>query len=269
MELVEGPTLAERIKESAIPTDEALLIAKQIAEALEYAHERGIIHRDLKPANIKLTADGKVKLLDFGFAKALQGDAAARDASDSPTLTSMATEAGIILGTAAYMSPEQAKGKAVDRRTDIWSFGVVLFEMLTGRPMFTGETMTEILAAVIRAEPAWTMLPKDVPPRIRELLKLCLVRDDKRRLRDIGDARLDLENATDTTLEATSIPPPKALWRALPWAIAAGALIIAAWVVPHRAGDDMASRQVMHLDIDYPPNVEPVVGLAFWSRCFA
>ena len=172
--------------------------------------ERGIIHRDLKPANIKLTHDCKVKLLDFGLAKARHGDNGTRDGSDSPTLSVEASEAGVILGTAAYMSPQQAMGKAVDRRTDIWSFGVVLFEMLTGRQMLTGETTTEILAAVIRAEPAWTMLPKDVPPRIRELLKLCLVRDDKRRLRDIGDARLDLENATDTTLQATSIPPPNA-----------------------------------------------------------
>jgi hypothetical protein len=171
------------------------------------------------------------------------------------------SETGIILGTTAYMSPEQAKGKAVDRRADIWSFGVVLFEMLSGRQIFTGETTTEILAAVMRAEPDWTILPTALPPHIRELLIRCLVKDDKHRLRDIGDARLDLENATDTTLEATSIPPRNALWRVLPWAIAACALIIAAWVVPHRAGDDMASRQVMHLDIDYPPNVEPVVGL--------
>src|ERR1035441_7957813 len=132
MELVEGPTLADRIKEGAIALEEALPIAKQIAEALEYAHERGIIHRDLKPANIKVTHDGKVKVLDFGLAKALQGDAATKNISNSPTLTLEATKAGIILGTAAYMSPEQAKGKAVDRRADIWSFGVVLFEMLAG-----------------------------------------------------------------------------------------------------------------------------------------
>src|SRR5271165_6365191 len=143
MELVEGPTLADRIKEGAIPLEEALPIAKQIGEALEYAHERGIVHRDLKPANIKVTHDGKVKVLDFGLAKALHGDVAPKDISNSPTISFEATKAGIILGTAAYMSPEQAKGKAVDRRADIWSFGVVLFEMLSGRRMYAGETATD------------------------------------------------------------------------------------------------------------------------------
>ncbi|MGA7946115.1 MAG: serine/threonine-protein kinase, partial [Candidatus Sulfotelmatobacter sp.] len=193
MELVEGPTLADRIREGAIPLEEALPIAKQIAEGLEYAHERGIIHRDLKPANIKVTHDGKVKVLDFGLAKALQGDAGPRNLSDSPTLTLEATKAGIILGTAAYMSPEQAKGKAVDRRADIWSFGVVLFEMLTGRQMYVGETATDIMAAVVRAEPDWSLLPKNLPGRVRELLRRCLAKDDRRRLRDIGEARLMLE----------------------------------------------------------------------------
>ena len=187
MELVEGPTLADRIREGAIPLEEALPIAKQIAEGLEYAHERGIIHRDLKPANIKVTHDGKVKVLDFGLAKALQGDAGPRNLSDSPTLTLEATKAGIILGTAAYMSPEQAKGKAVDRRADIWSFGVVLFEMLTGRQMYVGETATDIMAAVVRAEPDWSLLPKNLPGRVRELLRRCLAKDDRRRLRDIGE----------------------------------------------------------------------------------
>src|SRR5271166_3559891 len=161
MELVEGPTLADRIKEGAIPLEEALPIAKQIAEALEYAHERGIVHRDLKPANIKVMQDGKVKVLDFGLAKALQDDTSAQDNSNSPTLSITATKAGLILGTAAYMSPEQAKGKAVDRRADIWSFGVVLFEMLAGRQLFVGETATDIMAAVVRAEPDWSMLPKN------------------------------------------------------------------------------------------------------------
>jgi Tol biopolymer transport system component len=261
MELVEGPTLADRIKGNAIPFEEALPIARQIAEALEYAHERGIIHRDLKPANIKLTLDSNVKLLDFGLAKALQGDTVIKESSDSPTLSFEASEAGVILGTAAYMSPEQAKGKTLDRRADIWSFGVVLFEMLTGRQMFTGETTTEILAAVIRAEPDWTMLPRDVPPRVLELLKRCLVRDDKKRLRDIGDARLDLDDASNATLGAKSISPPKPPWRVLPWAIALTGLMIGAWALAHRSGGEIASREVIHLDIDYPADVEPVVGL--------
>ncbi len=260
IELVEGPTLAERIKEGAIPIEEALPIAKQIAEALEYAHEHGIIHRDLKPANIKLTHDGKVKVLDFGLAKALQDDALAQDISNSPTLTMTTTKAGIILGTAAYMSPEQAKGKAVDRRADIWSFGVVLFEMLTGRQMFVGETATDIMAAVMRAEPDWTMLPKGASRRIRELLQRCLVKDEKRRLRDIGDARLDLDDALDATPDATSMPAPNPLWRALPWAIATAAIAAAAWTLSHRTADT-ASSGVMHLDITYPPNVEPISGL--------
>ncbi len=260
MELVEGATLAERIREGAIPIEEALPIAKQIAEALEY-HERGIIHRDLKPSNIKLTHEGKVKVLDFGLAKALQGDASPRNISNSPTMTLEATKAGIILGTAAYMSPEQAKGKTVDRRTDIWSFGAVLFEMLTGRQMFAGETATDILAAVVRAEPDWTMLPKDVPRRIRELLKRCLVKDEKRRLRDIGDARLDLDDARDATPDAASMPPPNLLRRALLWAMGAAAIVIAALTLSHQFGIKTASREVTYLDIPYPPNIEPVSGL--------
>ena len=264
MELVEGPTLADRVKEGAIPLEEALPIAKQIAEALEYAHEHGIIHRDLKPANIKLTHDGKVKVLDFGLAKALQGDAAPRNISDSPTLSLEATKAGIILGTAAYMSPEQAKGKTVDRRADIWSFGVVLFEILTGRQIFAGETATDIMAAVVRAEPDWSMLPKNLPRRVRELLERCLVKDDKQRLRDIGDARLALDDAMleDGKLpEAAATTPPNPGWRVLPWAIAAVALAVAAWTLWHGTGNGTVSGAVMHLDINYPPNVEPISGL--------
>jgi len=265
MELVEGPTLADRIRQGAIPLEEALPIAKQIAEALEYAHERGIVHRDLKPANVKLTHDGKVKVLDFGLAKALQGDAGPRNISNSPTLTLEATKAGIILGTAAYMAPEQAKGKAVDRRADIWSFGVVLFEMLSGRQLYVGETATDIMAAVVRADPDWSLLPKNLPRRVRELLERCLVKDDKRRLRDIGDARLALddamlEDAKPAAPEAAATPPPKTLWRALPWAIAAVALAIATWAFTHR-GSSTASGAALHLDIGYPLNVEPISGL--------
>ncbi len=155
MELVEGPTLADRIKQGPIPIDEALRIAKQICEGLEYAHERGIVHRDLKPANVKVTSDDAVKVLDFGLAKAIEGDASSIDVSTSPTISRMATQAGVRLGTAAYMSPEQAKGKPVDRRADIWAFGCVLYEMLTGKMAFSGETVTDTLAAVLTKDPDW------------------------------------------------------------------------------------------------------------------
>src|SRR5271154_687042 len=193
MELVEGPTLADRIMLGPIPMDEALQIARQICEALEYAHERGIVHRDLKPANIKVTNDDAVKVLDFGLAKAIEGDAASIDISTSPTISRMATLAGVLLGTAAYMSPEQAKGKSVDRRADIWAFGCVLYEMLTGKMAFRGETVTDTLAAVIKEEPDWSQLPSNTPVRVRVLLQRCLQKDPKQRLRDIGDARISLE----------------------------------------------------------------------------
>src|ERR1700752_2980812 len=172
MELVSGETLADRVKrDGAVPIEEALAIAKQIAEALEAAHEKGIIHRDLKPANVKLTPEGKVKVLDFGLAKAFEGYASTEDMSNSPTLSMAATMQGVILGTAAYMSPEQAKGKAVDKRTDIWAFGAVLYELLTGKQAFHGEDVTEILAAVLMREPDWTALPATkIPSTIRTLL---------------------------------------------------------------------------------------------------
>jgi eukaryotic-like serine/threonine-protein kinase len=233
MELVEGPTLADRIKSGPIPIDEALRIAKQICEALEYAHERGIVHRDLKPANVKVTNDDAVKVLDFGLAKALESDASSIDISTSPTISRMATQAGVLLGTAAYMSPEQAKGKPVDRRADIWAFGCVLYEMLTGKMAFTGETVTDILAAVVRAEPEWTLLPAGTPLRVRVLLQRCLQKDSKQRLRDIGDARIAIDEAlSGAPLEAPTPGElygsgwPGQLWRrGLPWA--AGALAVA------------------------------------------
>jgi len=193
MELVEGPTLGERLLSGPMRIEEALPIAKEVAEALEYAHERGIIHRDLKPANIKVPPDGGVKLLDFGLAKAIQGDSSSSDISSSPTMSAMATQAGIILGTAAYMSPEQAKGKAVDRRADIWAFGVLLFEMLTGKPLYEGESAAEILARVIEREPDLSRLPPRTPATIRELLRRCLTKNPRQRLRDVGDARLAIE----------------------------------------------------------------------------
>ena len=196
MELVPGETLAERIKRGPIPIDEALPIAKQIAEALEAAHEKGIIHRDLKPANIKITPQGQVKVLDFGLAKAFAGEAAEVNLSNSPTLSMAATNAGVILGTAAYMSPEQAKGKETDRTTDIWAFGCVLYEMLTGRAAFEGETLGEILGSVFKAEPDWAALPQTTPQAVVSLLTRCLQKDRSRRLRDIADARFQMEEAS-------------------------------------------------------------------------
>src|ERR1700693_4900915 len=196
MELVSGETLADRVKrEGGVPIEEALKIAVQIAEALEAAHEKGIIHRDLKPANVKVTPEGKVKVLDFGLAKAFAGDAASEDPSNSPTLSRAATMQGVILGTAAYMSPEQARGKAVDKRTDIWAFGCVLYELLTTKQAFRGETLTDTLAAVLEREPDWQALPTSTPARVRDLLRRCLQKDSQRRLRDFGDSRIEIEEA--------------------------------------------------------------------------
>src|SRR5688500_14192341 len=199
MELVEGEELSALIARGPLPLDEALAIARQIAEALEAAHEQGIVHRDLKPGNVKVRADGTVKVLDFGLAKALEPAGFASAPADlvasptlqhSPTLTAAhGTELGVILGTAGYMAPEQAKGKAVDRRADIWAFGVVLFEMLTGRRLFAGETVSDTLAAVLRQDVDWTLLPAELSEGYRRLLARCLERDPKRRLRDIGEAR--------------------------------------------------------------------------------
>ena len=195
LELVEGPTLTDRIKQGPIPIDEALAIARQIAEALEAAHEAGVIHRDLKPANIKVREDGTVKVLDFGLAKALEPDAPAGDASRSATLTAAATQIGFIMGTAAYMSPEQAAGQTVDKRSDLWSFGVVLFEMLTGQRLFTGETVAHVMAKVPERDLDLTVLPTATRAPIKRLLRRCLERTPERRLRDVGEVLSDLEEA--------------------------------------------------------------------------
>src|SRR5579863_4775186 len=231
MELVEGPTLAERIALGAIALEEALQIAREIAEALEAAHERAIIHRDLKPANIKITPDGNVKVLDFGLAKALESDPSSTNIHNSPTITSMATLPGVILGTAAYMSPEQAKGKSVDRRTDIWAFGCVFFEMLAGKRPFEGETLSDALAAVIRAEPEWSLLPGNTPQTIRNLLERCLKKDPRQRLQAIGDARIAIEEVLSGASQdlPSAVEIHTAAWRrGLPWAVATVAVILAA-----------------------------------------
>jgi serine/threonine-protein kinase len=218
MELVPGDTLQDRVKrDGAVPVEEALTIAEQIAEALEAAHEKNIVHRDLKPANVKVTAEGKVKVLDFGLAKAFEGDTPTEDMGNSPTLSMAATMQGVILGTAAYMSPEQAKGKAVDKRTDIWAFGCVLYEMLTGKPAFDGEDITEILAAVVKTEPDWRALPATTPAKIHDLVRRCLQKDKTLRLRDSGDARIEVNEA----LTALTAPPP--------WVAESAALATRSW----------------------------------------
>ena len=208
MEMVEGEDLAARLKRGAVPVDEAIAIARQIAEGLEEAHEQGIVHRDLKPANIKLAPDGKVKVLDFGLAKALEGrgaDSAVTEITDSPTVSRHATEAGLIMGTAPYMSPEQARGKALDKRSDIWAFGVVVFEMLTGERLFAGETVTDVLAAVLTHEPDWRKFPAGTPESLRRIVQRSLVRDPRRRLRDLGEVRLLLDEGANSA--QTSLHP--------------------------------------------------------------
>ena len=215
LELVEGPTLADRIAQGALPVDEAP-VARQIADALEAAHEQGIIHRDLKPANIKLRPDGTVKVLDFGLAKALSRNEASGmsrpDVTASPTLLSPATmtTAGLILGTAAYMAPEQARGKPVDRRADIWAFVCVLYEMLTGRRTFEGDEVTDTLAGILRGEPSWGALPATTPRSIERLVRRCLQKDPGERLQAIGDARIELADALAAPAHETAMPVPSA-----------------------------------------------------------
>ena len=207
MELIEGVDLSQRIARGAIPLNEALTIARQIAEALDAAHEKGIVHRDLKPANIKITPDGVVKVLDFGLAKAVSGNAATADLTQSPTIAVSGTRDGVILGTAPYMSPEQARGQTVDKRTDIWAFGCVLYEMITGCSAFERETITDTLAAIVERDPDWLLLPASIPGNIRRLLRRCLEKDLKRRCRDIGDARADLADLDATLIRESSLRP--------------------------------------------------------------
>ncbi|MDH3627379.1 MAG: protein kinase [Acidobacteriota bacterium] len=263
MELVDGDDLTVRIEDRPIPHDEAIEIALQIAAALEEAHDKGIIHRDLKPANIKLTDDGKVKVLDFGLAKALCEDpddsGSSLDFSTSPTLTAaMGTQAGIILGTAGYMSPEQARGKKVDRRTDIWAFGVVLFEMLTGERLYHGETVTDVIAAVVTREPEWEKLPTSTPASLRRVLKRCLQKDPRKRLRDIGDAALELREPSVDEPTADE-PPPASANRG--WLLGAAGLVLGAlltYVVLSTGGAGKTTASPLWT------NLEPPAGTTFY-----
>ncbi|HEX7283706.1 MAG TPA: protein kinase [Vicinamibacterales bacterium] len=259
MELVDGEDLAQRLTRGAIPIEEALAIAKQIADALEAAHEQGIIHRDLKPANIKVRDDGTVKVLDFGLAKALEPGAGNRDQgaghtlANSPTITSPAmTMRGVILGTAAYMSPEQAKGKPVDKRTDIWAFGCVLFEMITGRRAFDGEDVTDTIAAVVTREPDWSWLPAATTAGVRRLLSRCLVKDRKQRLRDIGDANHELADQGAAVMPSSRQPNSWRRW-SLPVAAAAAVLLLAVPAARHLT-ETTSAPPPLRLTMDAPPN---------------
>jgi serine/threonine protein kinase len=251
LELVEGETLAERIQRGPIPVEETLEIGKHICEALEAAHEKGVVHRDLKPANVKITADGRVKVLDFGLAKAMESTPASSTLSNSPTLTLGATQNGVILGTAAYMSPEQAKGLEVDPRSDMFSFGSVLFEMLTGRPAFQGDTVADILASVLAREPDLHLLSANLNPRIKELLQRCFQKNPKRRWQAAGDLRAEVE-AVAAVPSAASVQPGRAqpIWRrAIPWGIAALALIAFSFVAYRHFTEQ---TRVLRLSVLFP-----------------
>jgi len=243
MELVEGETLAERIGRGPLPLEQTIKVCLQIAEGVEAAHEKGIIHRDLKPANVKLTPDGKVKVLDFGLAKAFHEEAAASDPSKSPTITGRMTEPGVILGTAAYMSPEQAKGRPVDKRADIWAFGCILYECLTGKRAFHGDTVSETIAAILRGEPDWDSLPADTPGNVRAVLRRCLQKDCGKRLHDIADARLELETPADFPAEVVQVRRrPSFVWLAAgAAAILIAGILIGRWLIGHTKSASQAS----------------------------
>jgi Tol biopolymer transport system component len=270
LELVEGEDLQQRLERGAIPVEEALEIARQIAEGLEGAHEKGIVHRDLKPANVMLTPDGKVKVLDFGLAKAWEGDPVTDSSSglsQSPTLAHSGTQAGVILGTAAYMSPEQARGKPVDKRADNWGFGVLLFEMLAGRRLFSGETVSDVLAAVLKEEPPWEELPQPLPPGTTRVLRRCLRKSPRERFHDIADVRIELEEVLDDEMSRSGAPlaTPRSRWQwtALPWVVALAATAVAVWTGLGTMGGP-AIPQTVVASILPPPGAEFLVdrGLA-------
>ncbi len=264
MELVEGTTLANLISHGPIPLEEAVKVACQIAQAFEYAHEKSIIHRDLKPANVKITPEGVVKVLDFGLAKMADPAAPQSNAENSPTLTLRATQMGTILGTAAYMAPEQARGAAVDRRADIWAFGVVLYEMLSGKRMFRGDTVSDILASVLKLEPDWSALPPRTPMALVQLLYRCLDKDRKQRLRDIGEARIVLEHPLDVVQSptpATAVAPRRRwlAWAALASGIVVGAAGFWAWQRSHKGAASIADLKFTRITNDAGLTFEPTI----------
>jgi serine/threonine protein kinase len=259
LELVDGPTLADRLARGAIPLEEALPIARQIADALETAHEHGIVHRDLKPSNIKVRADGTVKVLDFGLAKALEPASVATDRSQSPTITSPAvTRAGVILGTAAYMSPEQARGRNADTQSDIWAFGCVCYEMLTGARAFSGETVSDTIAEILQREPDWKRVPANVPTSVRRMLRRCLQKDPKRRLRHIADGRLEIEDGADESGHDLSVgaASTRRRWRTLGVAAAGLALGVVATLSVWNLRSP-AEAPELRLEIPTPSTPEP------------
>jgi Tol biopolymer transport system component len=251
--LIEGPTLADRIATGPIPIEEAVAIARQLAEALEYAHEHGIVHRDLKPANIKITPDGAVKVLDFGLARALAEESApAANPTISPTLSMRATQAGMILGTAAYMAPEQAKGQTADRRADIWAFGVILLEMFTGRPVFGGDSIAEVLASSLKDAPPLDRLPDDTPPAVRRLIARCLEKDPRQRLQAIGEARILLSGPLGETASTTQPAAIPARASKLPWAVAAALLLALAGVAFRHFREQPPAAPLVRFQVSAP-----------------